>query len=175
MVPSLHSEPPPPFTLSPRWRGPAGSPRLELRGEVQQEGPLPSLGHSPAPNNLPGSRAEVERRRHISNRNQETRDRRFSGMSEGTNITMGGMSSASSNATGAIPNVTLEELAKACNNWDEDNKIGEGGYGTVFKARWRHQDVAIKRIRKKVGAPEDHMSKAVAQVFKEIRTLSSFR
>ena len=96
-------------------------------------------------------------------------------MSEGTNATMGSMSSASSNATGAIPKITLEELARACNNWDLGNKIGEGGYGTVYKARWRHQDVAIKRIRKKVGAPEDHMTKAIAQVFKEIRTLSSFR
>ena len=148
---------------------------MEVRGEVRQDAPLPSLGYPPAPHHPPTSRAEVERRRHISNKNQETRDRRFSGMSEGTNATMGGMSSASSNATGAIPKITLEELARACNNWDLGNKIGEGGYGTVYKARWRHQDVAIKRIRKKVGAPEDHMTKAIAQVFKEIRTLSSFR
>lgn len=32
-----------------------------------------------------------------------------------------------------MPSVGLEELAEACDNWDLKNKIGEGGYGTVFK------------------------------------------
>ena len=55
------------------------------------------------------------------------------------------------------------------------NKIGEGGYGTVFKGRWKHQEVAIKRIRKKQGASEEDLNKAIKQLFKEIWTLSCFR
>ena len=55
------------------------------------------------------------------------------------------------------------------------NKIGEGGYGTVYKGRWKHQEVAIKRIRKKPGASEDDLNKAINQLFKEIWTLSCFR
>ena len=38
-------------------------------------------------------------------------------------------------------------LAKATNNWDMSNNIGNGGYGEVFKGEWLHQEVAIKRIR----------------------------
>ena len=55
------------------------------------------------------------------------------------------------------------------------NKIGEGGYGTVFKGRWKHQEVAIKRIRKKQGASEEDLNKAISQLFKELQTLSCFR
>ena len=51
------------------------------------------------------------------------------------------------------------------------NKIGEGGYGTVFKGRWKHQEVAIKRIRKKQGASEEDLNKAIKQLFKEIWSL----
>jgi hypothetical protein len=66
-------------------------------------------------------------------------------------------------------------ISKACGNWNPKNKIGEGGYGTVFKGEWRYQEVAIKKIRKKEGASEEDLNKAIEQIFKEIRTLSSFR
>ena len=38
-------------------------------------------------------------------------------------------------------------LGAACGNWSLDQKIGEGGYGEVFRGEWEHQAVAIKRIR----------------------------
>merc|ERR1719458_2394191 len=143
-------------------------PRPDPRSEAKQEaypGQFASLG-------------EVERRRHISNRNMDNmRERRTSvGMSDMTNATLGGMSTASSSfMSGSVPMVDLAELAEATNNWDERNKIGEGGYGTVYKGRWKHQEVAIKRIRKKPGASEDDLNKAINQLFKEIWTLSCFR
>jgi hypothetical protein len=43
--------------------------------------------------------------------------------------------------------VTLEELTEATDNWKASNKLGNGGYGEVFRGKWHHQDVAIKRIR----------------------------
>ena len=61
----------------------------------------------------------------------------------------------------------------------------------MFKGRWKHQEVAvkrinsfflipypqvaIKRIRKKPGASEEDLNKAIKQLFKEIWTLSCFR
>ena len=45
----------------------------------------------------------------------------------------------------------------------------------MYKGRWKHQEVAIKRIRKKPGASEDDLNKAINQLFKEIWTLSCFR
>ena len=87
----------------------------------------------------------MERRRHISNRNMDMmRERRISGyssnttiisiqfkkkyildiileagMSDMTNATLGGMSTASSSfMTGSVPVVDLAELAEATNNWD---------------------------------------------------------
>jgi hypothetical protein len=38
-------------------------------------------------------------------------------------------------------------LGAACGNWSLELKIGEGGYGEVFRGEWEHQAVAIKRIR----------------------------
>jgi hypothetical protein len=38
-------------------------------------------------------------------------------------------------------------IGAACGNWSLDQKIGEGGYGEVFRGEWEHQAVAIKRIR----------------------------
>ena len=41
-------------------------------------------------------------------------------MSDMTNATLGGMSTASSNfMSGSVPMVDLAELAEATNNWDE--------------------------------------------------------
>ena len=45
----------------------------------------------------------------------------------------------------------------------------------MFKGRWKHQEVAIKRIRKKQGASEEDLNKAISQLFKELQTLSCFR
>ena len=124
-----------------------------------------SPGQDPGP-----SLREIERRRHIS----DMRDRRLSGQSEGTFATMGGVSSVSS-VQSSVHRVPLHELADACQGWDIKNKIGQGGYGTVYKGVWRYQEVAIKRIRRKEGASEEDLNKAIQQCFTEIETLSTWK
>lgn len=46
---------------------------------------------------------------------------------------------------------TLEEIEKATNNFSEELKIGEGGYGPVFKATLDHTLVAVKILRSNVS------------------------
>lgn len=50
---------------------------------------------------------EVERRRHISDKNHDMRERRISGMSDMTGATMGGMSSVSSYMSGRLVTLPL--------------------------------------------------------------------
>ncbi|XVF35307.1 hypothetical protein REPUB_Repub18cG0134200 [Reevesia pubescens] len=42
---------------------------------------------------------------------------------------------------------TIEEIEKATENFSESNKIGEGGYGPVYKGKLDHTPVAIKILR----------------------------
>lgn len=43
----------------------------------------------------------------------------------------------------------LKELKQATANFSPKNKLGKGGFGTVYKGNWRHKDVAVKRVSKK--------------------------
>ena len=87
-------------------------------------------------------------------------------------------SSVTSSTTGGVPTVSYEELGQACGNWNVENKIGEGGFGQVFKGVWKHQEVAIKTIKKEkylVNADVEHLNKSIQQCFKEICFLSRLR
>jgi hypothetical protein len=43
---------------------------------------------------------------------------------------------------------TFKELQKLTDGFDRSRQIGEGGFGKVYWARVREQDVAIKRLEK---------------------------
>ncbi|KAJ3693045.1 hypothetical protein LUZ60_012140 [Juncus effusus] len=63
---------------------------------------------------------------------------------------------------------SLLELKEATNNFDEGNKIGEGGYGSVYKGCLRHTLVAIKILnRDGIGGDE--------QFYQEVEILSRVR
>ena len=49
-------------------------------------------------------------------------------------------------SVGAAMEFPFEELLQATNNLSQDNLIGEGGYGKVYKGLLRYTEVAIKLL-----------------------------
>ncbi|CAK8569901.1 unnamed protein product [Lathyrus sativus] len=63
---------------------------------------------------------------------------------------------------------TLEEIENATNNFSLSMKIGEGGYGPVFKGQLDHTHVAIKILR-----PDAHQGRK--QFLQEVEVLCNIR
>lgn len=77
----------------------------------------------------------------------------------------------------AIPEIPYPELQESTNNWDEANKLGSGGFGVVYKGRWKYTDVAIKKIVYR-GSSDDSKKKTdiqIRQSINELRFLNSCR
>ena len=111
---------------------------------------------------------EIERLRHLSDLDPRVRH---------NSETTSGSSTASS-ITSGVPLVSYDELARACNNWNPAYKLGEGGFGQVFKGVWKHQEVAIKTIKKDkylVHENLEHRNKSIFQCFQEINFLNRLR
>ncbi|ESQ40602.1 hypothetical protein EUTSA_v10012919mg [Eutrema salsugineum] len=43
----------------------------------------------------------------------------------------------------------LRELKRATGNFSHENKLGQGGFGMVFKGKWEGRDIAVKRVSEK--------------------------
>ncbi|CAN8237118.1 unnamed protein product [Cochlearia groenlandica] len=43
----------------------------------------------------------------------------------------------------------LRELKRATGNFSPENKLGQGGFGMVFKGKWDGRDIAVKRVSEK--------------------------
>lgn len=77
----------------------------------------------------------------------------------------------------AIPHIKYKELVVATSDWSKDNILGRGGFGIVYKGRWKHTEVAIKKIVYHKAA-EDSKKQAVIQLkqsLNELRHLNSCR
>lgn len=46
----------------------------------------------------------------------------------------------------AIPKISYAELQSATHDWNVNDILGTGGFGTVFHGIWKYTEVAIKRI-----------------------------
>lgn len=76
-----------------------------------------------------------------------------------------------------LPQIEYEELRLGTNDWHLGNVLGRGGFGTVFKGRWKHTDVAIKRIEYR-GSRKDArnaMKIEMQQILNELRHLNNCR
>lgn len=76
-----------------------------------------------------------------------------------------------------IPQIAYNELVVATDDWNKDHILGRGGFGIVFKGRWKYTEVAIKRIEYH-GAADDTKKNAKVQMkqsLNELRYLNSCR
>ncbi|KAJ6825209.1 U-box domain-containing protein 33-like [Iris pallida] len=63
---------------------------------------------------------------------------------------------------------TYSELERATDNFDDSHKIGEGGYGSVYKGFLRHTEVAIKKLKPEGGQEQE-------EFYREVDILSQVR
>ncbi|KAG5667445.1 hypothetical protein PVAND_015425 [Polypedilum vanderplanki] len=73
-----------------------------------------------------------------------------------------------------IPEIPIDELAFATNNWSEENVLGKGGFGTVYKGEWLSTKVAIKKLEyreSRSGTSRDYL----LQSLNELRHLNHCR
>ncbi|XP_028195299.1 G-type lectin S-receptor-like serine/threonine-protein kinase At4g27290 [Glycine soja] len=66
-----------------------------------------------------------------------------------------------------LPNFNLSVLAKATENFSTKNKLGEGGFGQVYKGTLRDgKELAVKRLSKKSGQGLDELKTEVVFIAK---------
>lgn len=73
-----------------------------------------------------------------------------------------------------IPEIPIEELAQATDNWSEKNVLGKGGFGTVYKGDWLSTKVAVKKLEyreSRSGTSRDYLM----QSLNELRHLNHCR
>ncbi|GMI91496.1 hypothetical protein like AT1G11410 [Hibiscus trionum] len=59
---------------------------------------------------------------------------------------------ASLNGTSAeLPSFNLGTMAASTNNFSSDNRLGQGGFGTVYKGALNGKEIAVKRLSKSSG------------------------
>ncbi|XP_020547870.1 U-box domain-containing protein 52-like [Sesamum indicum] len=63
---------------------------------------------------------------------------------------------------------TMDEIAVATNYFSSSEKVGEGGYGPVFKATLDHTPVAIKVLRPDISQGEKQFHREVTSLYPQI-------
>lgn len=92
------------------------------------------------------------------------------------NHSMGSMAAnAKQHYAGNIMQINYNELVEATNGWDKANILGRGGFGVVFKGKWKCTDVAIKKMHYKDGQSKEANLVQMKQSLNELRQLNSFR
>jgi hypothetical protein len=73
-----------------------------------------------------------------------------------------------------IPEIPIEKLEEATNKWAEENVLGKGGFGVVYKGDYLSTKVAIKKLEyreSRSGTSKDHL----VQSLNELRHLNHCR
>lgn len=73
-----------------------------------------------------------------------------------------------------IPEIPIAQLEEATNKWAEENILGKGGFGIVYKGEWISTKVAIKKLEyreSRSGSSKEHL----IQSLNELRHLNHCR
>ncbi|KAL1453997.1 hypothetical protein WDU94_010294 [Cyamophila willieti] len=78
---------------------------------------------------------------------------------------------------GDIPHFPYNELKTATKYWNKDNKVGEGGFGTVYKCEWKNTTIAVKKLKvRRSNKPEETLNQCQRdQLLRELKYLNSCR
>ncbi|CAN1326832.1 G-type lectin S-receptor-like serine/threonine-protein kinase RKS1 [Linum perenne] len=60
-----------------------------------------------------------------------------------------------------LPFFHLNEIVAATNDFSDDNKLGEGGFGSVYKGTYEGNEIAVKRLSKYSGQGGDEFKNEV--------------
>ncbi|XP_006615619.1 serine/threonine-protein kinase pelle isoform X1 [Apis dorsata] len=74
-----------------------------------------------------------------------------------------------------IPCVIYNELNIATNEWNKNNILGRGGFGTVYRGTWKNTNVAIKKIEKRGTDSDESFVLQLQQSLREIKILNFCR
>lgn len=74
-----------------------------------------------------------------------------------------------------IPEIPLEKLAEATDNWSSENILGKGGFGVVYKGEWLSTKVAIKRLEYRGSRSGGSSKEYLMQSLNEMRHLNNCR
>ncbi|KAF7826060.1 U-box domain-containing protein 33 isoform X2 [Senna tora] len=81
----------------------------------------------------------------------------------------GDASASSTDVPDKISEFSLEEIKQATNNFNSSLKIGEGGYGSIYKGFLGHTEVAIKVLH------DNNRSQGASEFQQEVEVLSKLR
>lgn len=74
-----------------------------------------------------------------------------------------------------IPEISIDELAIATNNFSDQNILGKGGFGTVFQGEWLNTKVAIKKLEYRESRSGGTSKDYLLQSLNELRHLNHCR
>ncbi|KAL1465248.1 hypothetical protein WDU94_004832 [Cyamophila willieti] len=86
-------------------------------------------------------------------------------------------SNVNMNMLGCTPRIPYDELKVATNHWNQNNILGKGGFGIVYKGLWKKTHIAIKVLKvQKRNRLEKELSKMEQeQSLRELKYLNSCR